>query len=288
MKRSFVLGQEWLYYKIYCGVRISDQVLLDIISPLTLRLLDEGLIKKWFYIRFRDPHYHIRFRLLLANVDSLNTIIDHFNTMSKTFLDQELIWKIQTDTYKRELERYGINTMELSETIFFHDSVLINNAMDLVKDEELHFLFALKCVDEFINIFEFSHDNKMSFLRDNANSFMQEHDLNKITKVSIDKKYRGMRQKLDSFLVPDDMPCGYEKLNSLLSIRNNHIELCKIRILELARNKKLMVPIQDLLSSYIHMFVNRAFRDRQRYFEMITYIFLAKYNTSLAVRPVKF
>jgi thiopeptide-type bacteriocin biosynthesis protein len=41
-----------------------------------------------------------------------------------SLLEQNSVWKIQTDTYQREIERYG-KTIEDSETLFWHDSEMI-------------------------------------------------------------------------------------------------------------------------------------------------------------------
>ena len=44
MKRTFILGDEWLYYKLYCGKRTADTVFVDCIKPLTEKLLNDNLI----------------------------------------------------------------------------------------------------------------------------------------------------------------------------------------------------------------------------------------------------
>ena len=40
MKRKFILGEEWLYYKIYCGKRTADVILTQVIKPLAENLTD--------------------------------------------------------------------------------------------------------------------------------------------------------------------------------------------------------------------------------------------------------
>ena len=34
VKRSFSIGSEWLYFKIYCGASTSDELLCSVIAPL--------------------------------------------------------------------------------------------------------------------------------------------------------------------------------------------------------------------------------------------------------------
>jgi len=46
MKRTFIPGDEWLYYKLYCGKKTADYILIDVIKPITEKLLSEGLINQ--------------------------------------------------------------------------------------------------------------------------------------------------------------------------------------------------------------------------------------------------
>ena len=38
MKRDFCIGSEWLYYKIYTGVKTADLILMEKLYPLILDL----------------------------------------------------------------------------------------------------------------------------------------------------------------------------------------------------------------------------------------------------------
>ena len=78
IQRSFTVGDNWLYYKIYTGSRTSDMILLDIIKPLTESLLNDDVIDKWFFIRYNDPDAHIRLRFLLSENSSLAQVVSTF------------------------------------------------------------------------------------------------------------------------------------------------------------------------------------------------------------------
>jgi thiopeptide-type bacteriocin biosynthesis protein len=58
--------------------------------------------------------------------DSLAEVIDTIYPVLNSLLEQNSVWKIQTDTYQREIERYGEKTIEDSETLFWHDSEMIH------------------------------------------------------------------------------------------------------------------------------------------------------------------
>jgi len=58
IQRKFLLGDAWLYYKIYCGARTADMLLTDMIAPLVAELKKQELIEKWFFIRYNGFVYY--------------------------------------------------------------------------------------------------------------------------------------------------------------------------------------------------------------------------------------
>ncbi|MBK6829054.1 MAG: thiopeptide-type bacteriocin biosynthesis protein [Chitinophagaceae bacterium] len=60
IQRNFLPGSSWLYYKIYCGSKSADEILLNVIQPLTTELQLGKLISQWFFIRYNDPDFHIQ------------------------------------------------------------------------------------------------------------------------------------------------------------------------------------------------------------------------------------
>lgn len=107
MQRIFILGDEWVYLKIYVNPAESDRILLDSICSLKDKLLNDGIIDKWFYLRYGDPEYHLRIRFHLVRTGHLGLLIGLFNDAIKQDIVKKYIWKIQADTYNREMERYG-------------------------------------------------------------------------------------------------------------------------------------------------------------------------------------
>jgi len=75
MKRTFILGEEWLYYKIYCGAKTADLLLTDTLRPLLNRLTATNQINQWFFIRYTDPENHIRLRLHFNDIETMGWVI---------------------------------------------------------------------------------------------------------------------------------------------------------------------------------------------------------------------
>ncbi|MDB5088855.1 MAG: Lantibiotic dehydratase domain protein, partial [Mucilaginibacter sp.] len=118
LQRNFSIGSEWLYYKFYCGVNTSDKILCNIIKPLTEQFIEEGLIDKWFFIRYADPDVHLRIRFHLPKISALGIIISKIKQAVAEYEQTGLIKKTQIDTYQREIERYGESAILPAEDLF--------------------------------------------------------------------------------------------------------------------------------------------------------------------------
>ena len=143
----YFIGDEWLYYKIYYGKKASDIILTDLVGPLAKLLLDDNQISKWFFIRYSDPEQHLRVRFKICKVNDIGKIILTVHKKITPFIENKLVWDVQLATYSREIDRYGSNTMELSETLFFYDSISVLEIINYAHDEEHRFLMILKRIE---------------------------------------------------------------------------------------------------------------------------------------------
>ena len=84
--RKFSPGSEWIYLKIYCGVKTSDIILQETITPLIADLKKQNLIEKWFFIRYNDPKPHLRFRVRLFDKVNYHIVLDLINSKLKEFI----------------------------------------------------------------------------------------------------------------------------------------------------------------------------------------------------------
>lgn len=287
IKRRFLLGDEWLYYKIYCGVRTADFILEELVAQLTQKLLDKKLISSWFFIRYGDPDPHLRLRFKVLDTNYLGTIIAEFNTLAAPYLEENLIWNLQTDSYVRELERYGSNTIEIAEELFFCDSQFVLQMLANVKDEELYFLYTLKSIDMFIHQFGLDENQKLTFYKTNALAYKTEFGVGKTTKLSLDKKYRNSKVKLDGIMNLDQLELDQQGILEILTKRKDRMTPGIELLLAHQKSNTLALNLNDLLSSFIHMHVNRIFRNQQRFYEMLGYDFLSRYQSSKVKRPNK-
>tara|TARA_R110001592_G_scaffold107256_2_gene300378 strand:+ start:3640 stop:6870 length:3231 start_codon:yes stop_codon:yes gene_type:complete len=273
--RTFSLGSEWLYYKIYCGVKTADTILTAIIKPLTEQLIKEELIDSWFFIRYADPDIHLRVRFHFTDLKHIGAVIGLFQNAISEYEKNGLIWKVQTDTYKREIERYGANAMLLGEQIFYYDSKCIVDMLEMIdgdEGEEIRWLFAIRMVDALLSDFNYSYEQKRDLLEDLKTGFALEFKVNKDLKMQVDKKFREHRKSIADILdTKNDEISDIQPLFEILNEKSNQIKPIVSQILTLHQNDELPLFLNDLLASYIHMLLNRLFKNKQRLHEMVVY-----------------
>jgi thiopeptide-type bacteriocin biosynthesis protein len=121
--RSFPPGSEWLYLKLYGGSAGADRLLRDHVGPLCERLVGEGVVTRWFFIRYLDPELHLRVRLHGDPSALMGSALPLIGELSEGLLERRLIWRATLDTLEREVERYGgVAGVALCEAWFHADS----------------------------------------------------------------------------------------------------------------------------------------------------------------------
>lgn len=274
IQREFIIGDEWLYYKFFCGHNASNKIIKEIIKPLSEELIADGLIKEWFFIRFNDPSYHLRFRIKIINIESIGHIIKKINVHLKDFILNELIWNVEVDTYKRELERYGKTTMLISENIFYLDSNIIAQFIENADDEKIYekSLFGLRLVKFYIDAFGLSIQEKVKFTEKLKNYFYKEFGSEKDLKKQLDKIFIDNQNEINKSFSTNISKTN--KLTKDISPHKKELQKNINKIVLLQKKNALEVDINDLISSYIHMSINRLFISNNRLHELALYDFL--------------
>jgi thiopeptide-type bacteriocin biosynthesis protein len=283
--RTFITGSEWLYVKIYCGINSAEKILKQFIKPLVKDLIAENKITQWFFIRYADPENHIRIRFHHPKDCAFwKMVLERLYTSTKKYLDDAVVPTIQTDTYNREIERYGINTIELSEHIFYLDSEAVLNCIDLLDGEEAEkyrWLLSARGVDMLLDDFNYSLESKSALLKKLQQHYAAEFGNNKSTGSLLNDKYRANMQLLWSFLTAkNDEENEIKEAVKIFTSRSTQIRKVVKKIENLQLADSTTFSFDELLPSYIHMFLNRMFLSEQRKYELVIYHFLSKYYDS--------
>lgn len=286
VKRVFPPGSEWLYLKIYSGSKNVEDLLTKVIADFAAELVKEKTIDQWFFIKYNDPEHHIRVRFHCFDpdhkTDEWYRILENLQKAVHHFIEVEQAVKIVADTYVREIERYGAETMELSERIFFYDSVAVSEFLNLIhgnEGERLRWKFALVDVNRLLEDFKYSVKDKMRVIASLCENFTNEFSFNNSENYvaisrTLSKKHRNFKKEISDIILENETT-QYAEAYECFNKRSESISA------ELSAYQDLSWEMKDhLLMSYIHMTLNRLFLVNQRRHELVIYYFLKKFYES--------
>jgi len=277
-QRTFIPGSEWIYYKLYSGTKSADKILINHILPVIENLLESKTIDNWFFIRYADPDEHIRLRLHLIDITDYGSVVLKLSEILKQLNESGVLWKIQMDTYNREIERYGIKSIPVLEKLFCVDSYSILQILKSVKsDREIGFI-AIYLIDSLLSSFDYSTSKKYDIIESWHQGLGNEFNLDKSLRVQLDNKFRKDRTDItDSFDINK-----YEKeINTILVNREYQSNAIVNIIKDLYKNNLVEIDTRSLANSICHMTMNRLFRSKPRLSEMVVYGLMSRYYKSL-------
>lgn len=121
LRREHRPGGEWCYVKIYAPAARHNQILTRHLPELLTSAA--ALTDRWFFIRYRDEHAHLRVRFH-GTPAALNThLLPLVHQWADSLAAAGLIQDITLDTYRPEINRYGgPAALERAEQAFCADS----------------------------------------------------------------------------------------------------------------------------------------------------------------------
>lgn len=268
--RSFYPGQRWLYLKVYGGVSACDQALVDTIYPVVRSLLRNKMISRWFFVRYSDPDFHLRVRVELADQNMMGEVLQLLNKKLLPLCIQRKLHKTVIDTYERELERYGVQMMDLTETLFCIDSHCICQmltALHITEQPAMRWQMAFTWVDMTLDAFGHGLQQKWEVMKRMSKGYLQEFGYNEHNIKSLASRYRQLRPNIVQLL-------GQQSYDTkmVVVLKNN-----KKLLMEAVEN----VDINRLnITSLLHMSMNRLFATQNRANELVLYYCLEKHYTS--------
>lgn len=273
IQRKYYPGDEWLYIKIYCGLKTSETILLDYIYPYVRHLKKAGIISKWFFIRYSDPDFHLRVRLLLTDKNQIGTVINGLNQKCKRLIQNHYIHDISIATYVREIERYGGNLIEPTETLFYTNSGCVCSILKTIRqlDSNYRWMIAFKLIDDFFNTLGFDLDAKIKLFDILDQSYKVEFGFTMYNSKQLNVLYRQRRKTICDILE--------NKIDDV-----NFLKACAIIIKNNRQEKEVLMRIDRKeinISSMLHMMMNRLLVSQNRMHELLIYNFLNRYYKSV-------
>jgi lantibiotic biosynthesis protein len=289
VRRRFPPGSEWLYAKLYTGTGTADQVLGHLVGPLVRSSLASGAADAWFFIRYGDPAWHLRLRLHGEPGRLHAEVLPRLQAAAPPLLEAGQLWRIQLDTYEREVERYGGDRgVELAEQVFAADSEAVLTTMGLLCGDaglDLRWRLAMRGMDLLFDDLGFTLEEKWSVARRAREGFGREFDIDGNFRGRVSQRYRAERARLEALLDPGQAPP--EPLAAgLEALRRRSLQLAPVtaELRRLGQAGRLSATLADIAMSFAHMHVNRLLRSAQRAQELVLYELLDRAYSAQAGR----
>lgn len=279
----------WLYLKIFTGASTADLILRDVVGPLVTWALDSGAAERWFFLRYGDPHWHLRVRFG-GEPDRLRAIVERCGDALGPALGDGRIWRWQLDTYEREIERYGgLAGVEVAERIFHADSDAVLSVLAALEGDggaDERWRLAFVGIDRMLADFGLDLGARRDTLADLRASFAAEFDVGDGFKQQLAGRLRSLGDELDGLLAgdPDWLSPALEDGLAAFARRSDRLRPLVGELRALESRGALSLPMSDLVPSYVHLFVNRLVRADQRAHELVLYDLLHRITLSRIAR----
>lgn len=285
IERTLVPGSDWLYLKLYASPRNADEALRSF-APLIDQLLCEGLVSSWFFVRESAPDWHLRLRFSGAPGALQTEVLPRVLELSKTLRKRSTIWRVELDTYEREIERYGGSiAMPLAEQLFFADSHdVLRMLLELPRSREAdaRWRLALIGLDSMLELLGLSLEAKADLAGRVCSYMAREVALRISTQREIDNRFRQERGRLEKVFFSSTGPRWSEPGFRFEGMKNLGSSVAaRLRSLEVGGG--LNASVAQLAPHFCHMHVNRMLRSALREQELILWDFLTRlYGTARA------
>lgn len=290
VKKSFLPGSDWIYYKVYLSRSISDRLIVDFYDKIIAPSLKEDLVDCWFFIRYMDPKFHLRIRMHLKEETSNYIVTKKIEAFFYSYFDQGLISEFNHSTYVRELDRYGSVNIALFEKLFETSSTLVVKLLcEIQRDISIdRHIVCVIGTDVTLRSFGISIEKRIDIfrtlgesMRSNLSPFYQE-----IIDRYYQENYSNQSSKIINLLLElaNRAFCDHQYATTLTLLVDylTAVEDMTAKIVGNSATEKQSV--EELAKIVSHLFINRITDSGTFTWEPLTNIYLSKILNSIKKR----
>jgi len=289
VERRFPPGSEWLYVKLFTGPATADRVLL-LAAPLLTASLAAESIDSWHFVRYGDPDWHVRLRMHGPADALLGELLPRLRDLAEPLLRTSQLWRIQLDTYEREVERYGGDlAIGYAERVFHADSeavVAIMRELPGDADTDLRWRLALRGIDQLFRDLGLTLAQRRAIAGRARQGYGREFGAGGEFQRAVGARLRQHRADLEVLFGADgDLPGQIANCVRALDLRSAAIAAAASQIRAVAGTAAgAGQGLPEVAMSFAHMHANRLLRSAQRPQEFVLYEMLDRLYASRAAR----
>ncbi len=212
--------------------------------------------------------------------------------LAQPLVDEGRVWRVQLDTYEREVERYGGDAgMELAEAIFDADSEAVAEIMGQLEPGEgndARWRLAFRGIHLLLVDLGLDVEGRARVVRRMRSGYAAEYRADAALEIDLGARFRAERSALESLLrghVGDEhlLNTGFGALEG----RSRKLAPIAAVLRERALSGALTLSIEELVPSLVHMHANRMLRSEHRSQELVLCDWLARIYESEIARGKK-
>lgn len=285
--RSFAPGSEWLYVKLYAGDASLDVLLAEAVKPVADAALASGAAGKWFFLRYDDPSRHLRVRFEGEPARLLGEVLPALRERALSGSSAVRPWKVQLDTYEREIERYGgPSAIATVESIFHADSAAAAELCALTADDagtHARWRLTLLGMQLLLEDFGFDLPVQSAFFKRARTAWSRDLFDAEALHRALGDRYRSLRSGIESLLAGDPPPAlaaGF----GILARRSEVVRPLVSALRRIEDAGSCTRPLEEIAGDLLHMHVNRMLPSASREQEVVLYDFLERHARSALAR----
>ncbi len=274
--RSFPPGTEWCYVKLFTGRATADRILRDHVAAFLEDIAQRQLSECAFVVRYADPDFHLRLRVRTRSGSSPSLVQSAVGAFAYQLFADGFVYRVQFDTYEREIERYGGDLgMDRSEQVFAADSRAVMKLLRAYGADdylEQRWLVALLGVEQLFRDFGIVGEQCVSVLSRSADGSAE------LRKQS-NREYRARRRPIEEALHPHEQHRDprLNEAHAIFAERSHAIHESVAILKQEAAVGRLSVSLESLAVTHSHMFLNRLRRDNTGEKERLLHGILERY-----------
>lgn len=280
-ERRFAPGSRWLYVKLYGSNLATERTLVSDLFEWLGEARAAGSLDRWHFVRYRDSADHLRVRFQVQPESLRPDVQPKLEKLFRRWSDTNTIWRVQYDTYEREIRRYGgPDAIEFAESIFDADSEVVVELLrsaPVQASSDWRWLLSMKLADCYGAAFGWDLDARRQNAELVERSFRAEFRVGKQFEGDLSRRYRADRVMLEDLLEERAaLPQNLAWANSAVSRFRSRLAPLAAWFCRESAKQSLMAPLPNIVQSFIHMHVNRMMLSNPREHEMILHAFLSR------------
>ncbi|MCY8545956.1 lantibiotic dehydratase [Bacillus vallismortis] len=244
--------EDWLFIKLYCKQTREEELIAFEIADFYNQISDQYPVRH-FFMRYRDPKPHVRFRLN-GKAEVLYSLFPQLLNWLKSLREKGLVSEFVITQYEREIERYGgLYLMDAAEQLFCEDSKVVETIIRMHRMKDIAIskeIAGMVSVIQFLEQFELTFEEQLTFLERNSlqneyrTEFKKDRELY-IEMCNSDRDWDHLKKTSDGRIL-------YETLKARKMAAAHYASLIK----QAFDNKD---EIYSRIGSVIHLHCNRLF-----------------------------